>query len=312
MFIVNILLYIIAFVLIWFGSGLIVSSTTKFSSKLRLSSFAFSFVFLGLLTSTPEFSVGLQAVAGHDPEIFVGNLLGGVIVLFLVIIPILAIFGNGISLKNDIQGKILIATLIVIALPSFLILDNKVTNLEGVILVVSYLVLMFIIERKNGIFDRNNSQLLNFRAYSYKDLLKIILGVGLIFVSSHIIVDQTLFFANFFHVSAFYVSLIVVALGTDMPEISIAVRSVLSGKKDIAMGDYIGAAAASTLLFGVFTLLNNGEVLTVNSFYVTFAFISSALFIFYFISRSKNYISRTSGLILFGLYIISILVELSL
>lgn len=310
MLFVNITLYIFAFILIWFGSGLIVSSASKFSHKLRLSPFAFSFVFLGILTSTPEFSVGLQAVAGGHPEIFVGNLLGGIVVLFLVIIPILAVFGNGISLKNELDNKTLLVTLGVILTPSLFILDKKVTVLEGAILVVLYIVLLFFVERKNGIFDRKNEQLLNIKAYSYKDLLKMLLGIGIVFVASFVIVDKTAYFAGFFNISAFYISLFIISIGTNLPELSLAVRSVIYGKREIAMGDYMGSAAANTLLFGVFTLLHNGEVLTESNFIITFLFIITALGLFYTFFRTKNYISRQNGLILLGIYVIFVLIEL--
>ena len=311
MFAVNIFLYILAFIFIWFGSGLIVSSASKFSSKLKLSPFAFSFIFLGILTSTPEFSVGLQAVAARNPEIFVGNLLGGIVVLFLVIIPLLAVFGNGISLKNELDNKTLLATLGVILAPSLFILDKKITTLEGAILVALYIILLFFVERKNGIFDRRNDQLLNIKAYSYRDLLKMLLGIGIVFVSSSIIVDKTTYFAGIFNISAFYIGLIIIALGTDLPELSLAIRSVISGKREIAMGDYIGAAAASTLLFGIFTLLHSGEVLTINNFIITFLFIIMALGSFYFFFRTKHYISRTNGFALLGLYVIFVIVELT-
>lgn len=310
MFFSSILIYLVSFILIWFGSGLIVSSASKFSSRLRLSSFAFSFVFLGILTSAPEFSVGLQAVSGHNPEIFVGNLLGGILVLFLVIIPLLAIFGNGVSLKNELDNKRLLATIGVILAPSIVILDKRVTNIEGIALIISYLVLLYFVEKKNGIFDRNNSQMFNAKAYSLVDILKILLGIGLVFVSSALIVDKTMYFAGMFNMSAFYISLIIVALGTDLPEISIAIRSSISGKKDIAMGDYVGAAAVSTLLFGLFTLLNNGETLSVNNFIITFIFISTGLGLFYFFSYSKKFISRKNGFVLLGIYIIFVVLEL--
>lgn len=311
MLVVNIFLYIFAFFFIWFGAGLIVASVSKFSTKLKLSPFAFSFVFLGILTSTPEFSVGLQAIASNKSEIFVGNLLGGIVVLFLVIIPLLAVFGNGISLKHELDNKTFLATLGVILAPSLFILDKKITTLEGAVLVVLYIVLLFLVERKNGIFDRKNDQLLNIKAYSYKNLLKILLGIGIVFVSSSIIVDKTIYFANLFNISAFYISLFVIAIGTDLPEMSLAIRSVISGKREIAMGDYIGAAAASTLLFGIFTLLHNGEVLTINNFIVTFLFIIAALGLFYFFFRTKNYISRSNGLVLLGIYVIFVIVELT-
>jgi len=306
----NIFLYIVAFFFIWFGAGLVVSSASKFSTKLRLSPFAFSFVFLGILTSTPEFSVGLQAVASSHPEIFVGNLLGGIVVIFLVVIPLLAVFGNGINLKDELDNKTLLITLGIILTPSLFILDKKVTTLEGTILVILYVVLLFLVERRNGIFDRSNEQLFNIKAYSYKDILKMLLGIGIVFVSSSIIVDKTTYFAGIFNISAFYISLFVIALGTNLPELSLAVRSIISRKREIAMGDYMGSAAANTLLFGIFTLLHGGEILTVDNFIITFLFILTALGLFYFFFRTKNYISRGNGFILLGIYVIFVIVEL--
>ncbi|KXK08602.1 MAG: Inner membrane protein YrbG [Microgenomates bacterium OLB22] len=304
MLLTNMAYFLLSFVLIWFGSGLIVSSASKFSKKLRLSPFAFSFVFLGILTSIPEFSVGLQAVADHNAEIFVGNLLGGIVVLFLVVIPLLAILGNGISLRNEFDTTTLLATLGVILTPSFFVLDKKVTNTEGLTMIILYSVLVYLVERKRGIFDAKNKQLLNMKAYSYLDILKLLMGIGIVFTASHIIVEKTLFFAHTLEVSAFYISLLIVALGTDLPELSLAIRSVISGKKEIAMGDYMGAAAVSTLFFGIFTLLHNGEVLTVSNFVTTFAFIGTGLGLFYLFFQKKHFISRKNGFVMFGLYVL--------
>lgn len=311
MLLINFLLYIISFVGLWYGAGLIVSAASKFSQKLKLAPFAFSFIFLGVLTSTPEFSVGLQAVANHDAEIFVGNLLGGIVVLFLVVIPILAIFGKNISLKHELSPKLLLSTMIVILMPALLTLDRKVTNLEGAIMIVSYLSLLYLVQRKNGIFDKDNQQLLNVKAYSYKDFLRILFGLAIVFVSSNLIVDKTMYFAEIFNISAFYIGLIVIALGTDLPELTLAVRSIMSGKKELAMGDYIGAAAVSTFLFGLFTILHNGEVITISNFLITFIFIAAALGLFYFFSMSKKYISRRDGVVMIAIYILFVFLELA-
>ncbi len=311
MLLVDLFIYIASFFFIWLGSGFIVSSTSKFSEKLKLSSFAVSFLLLGVLTSTPEFSVGLQAVADHNPGIFVGNLLGGIVVIFLLIIPLLAIFGNGINLKHEMDNKTLLATMGVILAPSVTVLDKKVTNLEGIILIFLYLVLVFIVQRKNGLFDRDNNKLLEKKSYSFKDILKILIGVAIVFISSSLIVDKTTLFAEVLNVPVFYIGLIVIALGTDLPEMTLAVRSVISGKKDIAMGDYVGAGAASTLLFGIFTILNKGEVITVSNFIFTFGFIASGLGLFYYFSRAKNFITRKNGIFMVGIYIAFIIFEVT-
>lgn len=307
----DLIIYIASFFFIWLGSGFIVSATSKFSEKLKLSSFAVSFLLLGILTSTPEFSVGLQAVADHNPGIFVGNLLGGIVVIFLFIIPLLAIFGNGINLKHEMDNKTLLATMGVILAPSVAVLDKRVTNLEGLILILLYFVLVFIVQRKNGLFDRDNNKLFDKKSYSFKDILKILIGIGIVFVSSNLIVHKTVYFGDVLNIPVFYLGLIVIALGTDLPEMTLAIRSVISGKKDIAMGDYVGAGAASTLLFGIFTLLNNGEVVTISNFIFTFGFIASGLGLFYYFSRAKNFISRRNGIFMICIYISFIIFEVT-
>ena len=305
----HLLIYSVSFLLIWQGSGMIIQSVHAFSRKLKFSPFAVSFILLGLLTSVPEFSVGLQSVSERNPEIFIGNLIGGITVLFLFIIPLLAIFGKGISLKHELDIKTLAATLGVILAPSALILDGYVSNIEGFVMICLYITLLLIIERKHGIFDKENAKLLSTKVYSPKDFLKLIFGIGLVFVSSTLIVEKTLFFAELINIPAFYISLIVISLGTNLPEISIAIRAVISGKRDIAMGDYMGSAAANTLFFGVFTILSHGEVLTVGNYLTTFMFISTALFLFFVFSATKKYISQLDGLMLLTFYFIFLVME---
>jgi cation:H+ antiporter len=306
----HLLLFALSFFVIWYGSGLIVTTTSKFSQKLRVSPFIFSFLFLGLLTSIPEFSVGLQAMASNHPEVFVGNLLGGIIVLFLVVIPILAVIGNGINVRNELPNKSLLFTLIVILAPAFFVLDTVVTKTEGCMMIILYGVMMIFIQRQNGVLDKKNTQVMNKKKYSYWDLLTLLTGLGLVFISSKVLLDKTLFFAEVLGISAFYIGLIIVALGTDMPEFILALRSAISKKKDVAMGDYVGAAAASTLLFGIFTLLNYGDVVVADNFLVTCGFISLALILFYMFSRSKHFISRQEGFIMLGTYVLFIATEI--
>lgn len=309
MFTDNLIVYLASFVALWFGAGLIVTSVEKFSKKLKVSSFAISFFLLGLLTSIPELAVGLTAISEHKAEIFVGNLLGGITIIFLLIIPLLAVLGNGVKLSNHLNNTNIIVALVVIALPSLLILDKRVTNLEGVVMIIAYLVLFYFIERRKGVFDVEESEILEVKSYSLIDIIKILVGVIIIFIFSGIAVDKTIYFSELLNISPFYMSLILLSLGTNVPEFSLAVRSVISGKKDVAMGDYIGSAAVNTLLFGVFTLLHSGEVITGTNFIVTFIFIIAGTSLFYYFSYLKQSITRKEGIVLLVLYIAFIVLE---
>lgn len=298
----NFIVYILSFVLIWFGAGLIISSIDNFSRKLKISSFAISFVLLGILTSAPEFSVGLQAIANNNPNVFVGNLIGGIPVIFLFVTPILAIFGNGVTLKHDFDKKTLLAVLGVCVAPVFLTIDHHLAQGEGVVLIFLYAVVVLLVQRRRGVLDSQNTQVLDVKAYSPIELLKIIIGIGIVFGNGRVILDQTLYFANAFNVSPFFISLIALSVGTNLPELSLAIRSIASRKKDIAFGDYLGSASANAFLFGLFIILYGKEIIIENNFLITFSFIVGGLIMFYLFSSSQRKISRFEGVILLLIY----------
>jgi len=309
--IISLIFYILAFIAIWFGAGLIIKAVDRIALKLRLSSFAVSFFILGLLTSIPEAAVGINAVLDNNPEVFVGTFLGGTVVIFLLIIPILAILGNGVKLNHDLDKKNLLGLLAVIALPGLAVIDRKVTTLEGFLLILSYAVIFYFIQKKHGVLEKQHTEVLSIKIYSFIDLVKVALGIGLVFVSSQFIVSQTFAFAQILNISVFYLSLIVLSIGTNLPELSLAIRAIISGKKDIAFGDYLGSTAANTLLFGIFTIANSGEIFTFNSFVITFLFIVLGLGLFYFFSKSKKDISKKEGFALLTVYLAFVIYEIS-
>ena len=308
---ISLAIYLLSFVALWVGAGLIIKSIDGFSKHLKLSPFSISFFFLGLLTSIPEIAVGFSAVSQGTPEIFVGNLLGGITVIFLFIIPILAILGRGIKLTNQLDKKTLLLALTVIAAPSFLILDKRVTNLEGTLLIGLYLILFFFVERNRGFFDRHNDRAVHLKSFSLMDIMKLLLGVGIVLIASRYAVSKTIEFAAFLNISTFLASLIILSLGTNLPELSLAIKSIVTDKKDIALGDYLGSAAANTLVFGFFTILNKGEVLTTNNFFTSFLFIEIALGMFYHFTRSEKNISRKEGIVMILVYVVFVALELS-
>ncbi len=305
----HIIFYASLFFVLWMGAGLIISGVEIFSKRLKISPFASSFFVLGLLTSIPEFAVGVTSVVEQKPDIFVGNLLGGIPVIFLFVIPLLAIIGRGVQINHGISSTNLLLSFGVIAAPAIASLDRSVTNAEGILCILLYILLFFVLERKRGIVSLMNQKSKTKKSLSGSMMVKIIVGTLLVFVSSHYILRETLYFAKLLHVAPYYASLILLALGTNIPELSLAVRSALAGKKDIAFGDYMGSAAANTLLFGIFTLFIHGETFHIDNFLTTFIGVVGGLAIFYFFSISKKEISRLEGIFLVGLYVVFIWFE---
>jgi cation:H+ antiporter len=308
----KIILYVLSFIVLWYASDLIISSVDKMSKSIKMSRFALSFFILGMLTSMPEIGVGITSIIENDPQIFVGNLLGGVVVIFLFIIPILAIFGNGINLTNRMDPGALFMSLIICVAPSFLVADRRVGIFEAILMILLYLITFYIVQRKQNLVESFESAVKKNGKHNLVSFLRILIGLVLIFFVSDFIVERTMEFSEILKISPFVISVVVLSIGTNLPELFIAVRSLKSNNKDIAFGDYIGSATANTLIFGVMVMINGGAIIIPNHFIQRFIFIFIGLVLFYFFARSKNRLSRKEAVILLLLYLCFIGVELIL
>lgn len=303
--------FILALVSIWFGAGMIVSSIDRMAKQLEISAFAVSFFILGFLTSLPEISVGVNSILEGRPEIYIGNLIGGSIILFILVIPLLAILGNGIKLNHQISARKLIFSLYVIGLPAILIIDGNFTWIEGILIIIMYFILFYNMEKKKGVLENIIDNALIDKKQNAMHIGRIIAGAVVVFLASTILVDATVAFSGYLGVSPFMLSLLGLSIGTNLPEISIAIRTVTMGKKDIALGDYVGSAAANSLILGILSIFTGQTVYLKNHFFITFTFMAIGLSLFYYFTRSKNDISRKEGLILLFTYFAFFLLELT-
>jgi cation:H+ antiporter len=306
----NIVIFFLSFLFIWFGSGLIIKNVSRFSHLLQISSFSISFFLLGFLTSIPELTVGVNAIFDNKPEIFVGNLIGGIMVIFSFIIPLLAIINRGISLRHDLENKNLVIVLLYLLLPLSFIADQKLNLIEAIFLIIYYFVIFYLLEKKQTFLEKITSQLADNKRAFFTDIVKIAIGVVIVIISSHFIVEKALFFSSFFKISPFFVGLLIISIGTNLPELSLVIRSFKEKKQEIAFGDYLGSATANVFILGLLTILNQSTIVIPDHFYRYAIFIALALILFYIFIRSENKLSAKEGLILFFLYCFYLIFEL--
>ena len=308
----NFIIYVASFVGIWIGAGLAIKSVEKLSRSLRISSFIVSFLVLGFFTSVSELSVGVNAVMVNDPEIYVGNLIGASLVIFLMIIPLLAIGANGLKINQGFQGLNLLVSVIVIAAPAILSMDGKIDRFDSIIAIILYFFLVICIQTKKNLLESVANLKKSQSTKLLRELVKIILGIIIIFIASRFIVDQTLYFSKALQISPFLISLLLISIGTNIPELSLTVRSIFMKNNQIAFGDYVGSAAFNTFLFGLLTLVYGKPVYLTNSYFGSLLFLGAGLLIFYYLAKKDHVISRVDGLVLLLIYVAFLLVEIVL
>lgn len=307
-------IFLFSAAVIWFFAGILIESVDAVARRFHKTGFSVAFFVLGFLTSISEISVAVNSAIEGVPQVSAGNLIGASFVILLFIIPVLAVAGNGIGLKKIISGKSLLIVLAVIALPSLVIVDGNVTRAEGLLALLVYITLIFAIYRQYDSIEQAleiPEEMIGHGRKTFYDIILILLGGATIFIAAHYLVEQAVYFSKLLSVPPSIIGLILLSVGTNVPELVIAGRSLLKKQKEIAFGDYLGSAAANTLIFGLLVLINGGFSVEPNAFISAMLLTIAGLACLYFFARSKNTISRKEGLALLLFYASFLIIQLA-
>ena len=135
--------------------------------------------------------------------------------------------------------------------------------------------------------------------FAFKSLFLFFLGMIILYYSSEIIINNAIIISNNYNVSKLFVGLVILALGTSLPELFVSIVSSIKGNNSVAIGNIVGSNIANIgLVFG-FSLLLQPIIFKSNSkdsiFNLSILMISSVLIIFFL---RDNYLIRSEGLFL--------------
>jgi cation:H+ antiporter len=318
MLINHLLLALLSTAAIWMLSGILINATDRVSRRFRKPGFAIAFIMLGFLTSISEISVAVNSTVQGVPQVSAGNLVGASVVIFLLLLPILCIAGGGVDTSTALRPRSLALLLFVVLLPSLLALDGTMTRTEGVMMLVLYLTLLYIVQKRRPsqevvqeVVQRVHAELTSTRGGMLTDIMKITFAGVLIFVSGKVLVDEAVFFSQLLQIPPSFVGLIVLSIGTNAPELTIALRGIMGRHKDIAYGDYLGSAAANTPILGMLTLANGNFILEKSEFLPAFILLTIGLTLFFFFARSRGLLSRREGWILLSVYVVFVTAQMA-
>ncbi|MBY0110703.1 hypothetical protein K2Y00_01725 [Patescibacteria group bacterium] len=309
---VNLVIFFASAAVLWFFAGSLVSAVDRLAKHLHKSGFSVAFLVLGLLTSISEFSVATNSILAGAPEVSVGNLIGATFVIMFLIIPIFAIAGNGIRLAHAISQRNLLFALAAIMLPALLVMDGNVTATEGLLSILVYAALFYAIRRQHTTLvtaapepeQRGVSTL-------FRDIGRIVVGAIGIFLATHFLVEESVYFANLLTIPASLIGLLILSIGTNLPELVIAVRSIAGKRMDIAFGDYLGSASMNLVIFGFVAIASGTFFLEASEFFLTTSLMLVGVPLFYLFARSEHKLSRMEGGVLLLFYVVFLVIQLA-
>lgn len=316
------LLYLLMFIFSCFilakSSSWAVQSIIRISQFLKLKEFVVSFILMAFASSLPELFVGISSAVHKISELSFGDIIGANVINLTLIIGLTALIGKGISIESHIARKDALYTAFIAILPVITLFDRIISRADAFILILVTLFYFSQVFSQKDVFTRvlkNGFQRRTAEAWKrfFIDLFLFIFSVFLLIASAEGITRSALFFVDFFRVSLVFFGILIVAIGTTLPELMFGLKSVLMGHKEMVLGNVMGSVVVnSSLILALVALIYPIKISNFSPFWggIIFTFISAIFF--YFFAKSHNNISDKEGKYLIIFYFIFVLFELIL
>jgi cation:H+ antiporter len=165
--------------------------------------------------------------------------------------------------------------------------------------------LSFNVEKGDPLVDENELEIPNGVSTSVA-ILWVILGLVMLPLSAHFLVESAVFIAKYFGISDLVIGLTIIALGTSLPELAACIAGVLKGEDDLAMGNIIGSNIFNILaVLGMPGLIAPGLIdadAATRDMYVMLG-LTILLLIFSFNFKGTRRINRLEGAVLVAAFL---------
>lgn len=286
------------------SATLVVRSLSHLSRLVGLSRFSISFLVLGMFTSLPEMFVAYRSAVGGVAQLSVGNLIGGQILMLSLVMGVSALVYGKIVLNHGMTFYEIVLSSIVVVAPVVVLWDGGLTRVEGACLIGMYLLQALLLKKEGSV----TPEIVKKQATTvFKSVSLLLIGLAIMALSSYFMVESAKAIIALFHIPALVFGLLLLSLGTNLPEFSLAFHAAKSKTKSIAFGDYLGSAAANTAILGVLGLFAPFHV--IQSAKLLFSLVllfAVTLFFVWALSSHKN-ITRKEGLgllVFYGMFIV--------
>ena len=243
---------------LWVGANLVVDNSVSTARKMAISELVIGLTIVSIGTSAPEFAVSIFAALKGHGNISIGNIIGSNIFNLGFILGGVALI-RPISTSPSIvkrDGGVLILTTFILLL---FLRDLFLSFWEGIFLIcllITYILYLFHSRQKV-------SEEISTGAFKWYTPILLLIGLALILLSSHFLVDSASSIARSLGLSEWVIGVTIVAMGTSTPELVTSLIAVIKGHHGLSAGNLVGSDIFN--LLGVLGLVGTLQSLTVSS-----------------------------------------------
>jgi cation:H+ antiporter len=243
---VNILLLIAGLALLMWGADRFVHGAAAAARNLGIAPLLIGLTVVAFATSAPEILVSVVAAIEKQPGLAIGNAIGSNIVNIGLVLGITAMI-RPIEIESATLRREMPALLAVSLLTVSLFLDTYLSRMDGIVMLTGLVIVMVWLVRLGTRSAANDPISRDFEAEIPTDvrmsmaIIWLLVGLGTLLVGAELLVNGAIGIATELGISEVVIGILLVALGTSLPELAVSLASALKGEYGLAIGNIVGS-----------------------------------------------------------------------
>jgi len=288
----DIVILLVSIIVIGKGAVWLVDAAARVAKHFGISELVIGLTVVAFGTSAPEFGVTILAAIRGMGDISVGNIVGSNIFNLGFILGGTAII-HSLKTNRTIVFRDGIFLLFGGILLSVFLWDLTLSKIEGIVLFTLLIVyLLYLYVKKETIETEEPTHAM----YRWDPIL-LFVGIGLVIVGSHFLVESAVNIARFMGVSDWVIGATIIAAGTSAPEFATSLTAAMKSRYGMSVGNLIGSDIFN--LFGVLGIAGIMRNLSVShDAHINLIILSFMIAVVIIFMRTGWVVSRKEGIIL--------------
>jgi cation:H+ antiporter len=302
----DIIFFIISIPIIIKSSDIFTEGASKLAKMLGVSDFIIGISVVALGTSLPELASDTYAsYIGHG-QIAIGDIIGSNITNVALILGLTCII-KPLAIKHTEIYSGRIHLLILTLASAFILVTGGIERIGGVAFIISYI---FYLRHSINTYREMGVETIGKDDF-VKNIIEVLIGLTGILIGARVLVNSIIGLSLAFGVSEYLIALLLMSIGTSLPELFVSVSAARKGYMTMALGNIIGSNVANILwILGVAAVIRPisiaPELILIQ---LLFMLLLSVLLIIF--KKSGYLIDRREGAIFLGIYFVFILVSVA-
>jgi len=239
-------IFVIAMAVLIWGADVIIDQSEHIALKFKIPEFIIGATLIALGTSLPEMAASIAASYNGKSDIAVSNVIGSNILNITLVLSAVFLIAKEINPARDFFAKDSTWALVPVLVFVLMIMDGIISRFDATLLLLlmgAYMI--FLLKDAKGMPEIEDMDD-NFNFSWIKVIIMLILGFALVIVGAHFSIESASEIARSFGISEWVIGIIMISLGTSLPELVVSISAAFKGKIDMAIGNIIGSNMANT------------------------------------------------------------------